>query len=260
MQAHPKTRMCSLAQISSLWAAVAIVLGVLTGQAYPQAGSPNPTLLPAATTSQTPCTGPDYDPVRCHNHRYEDLNVPTIPAGGSYLDPTTNVKMYKLTDATYPPSTSGCPATVPPTPPNWGHDYSEGGNEVSLPHTGDTRTVLVAQDVECGGGSWWLIDFTPGVGLTNARRLTGTLAPWVDGAFTFSSNPATPWYAYVANRDGTIRRFDFRSGTMAESPGNGWPKTDISQCADQPPYYPCPAWLYQSKNDVDLPHFGRHLG
>src|SRR4030095_13310580 len=92
--------------------------------------------------------------------------------------------------------------------------------------------VLVRQD----GGSWWLVDFTPGVGVGTARRLTGTLAPLMDLAFTFSNNPATPYYAYVSS-GATLGRSDIRS--MTEAPGNGWPVTGETSAM----------WLHQSEND-----------
>src|SRR5207247_3272333 len=44
-------------------------------------GTPDPTLLPVATTLQAPLTA-----------AYDVLNVPAIAAGGSYRDPTTGVK------------------------------------------------------------------------------------------------------------------------------------------------------------------------
>jgi hypothetical protein len=57
----------------------------------------------------------------------------------------------------------------------------------------------------------------------------------MDLAFTFSNNPATPYYAYVS--DGSaIRRFDLR--TMREVPGDGWPQAD-----------PNAVWMHQSEND-----------
>ncbi|TLY46685.1 MAG: hypothetical protein E6K55_15595 [Gemmatimonadetes bacterium] len=171
-------------------------------------GTPDPTLLPIATTSQAPLTT-----------AYDALNVPAIAAGGSYLDPTTGVKVYKITSATFPTSS-----------PNWGHDYAEGGDEVSLPYNGTTRAVLVH------GGAYWLVDFTPGVGVGNGRQLTGTFAPVQDQAFAFSTNPATPWYAYVSNGT-SVRRIDIR--TMTEAPGNGWPVIDESVAV----------WLQQSEND-----------
>jgi hypothetical protein len=172
-------------------------------------GQPDPTLLPVATTAQVPLTA-----------AYNGLNVPAKAAGGTYLDPTTGVKIYKLTSATFPTAS-----------PNWGHDYAEGGDEVSLPYNGTTRAVLVRHN----DGGWWLVDFTPGVGVSNPRPLTGSLSPFMDIAFTFSNNPATPYYAYVSNGSQIIR-FDFR--TMTVAPGNGWPVSE-SQAA----------WLHQSEND-----------
>src|SRR6266581_6444063 len=172
-------------------------------------GTPDPTLLPIATTSQAPLTT-----------AYDALNVPAIAAGGSYLDPTTGVKVYKITSATFPTSS-----------PNWGHDYAEGGDEVSLPYNGNTRAVLVRQN----GGAWWLVDFTPGVGVGNGRQLAGRLAPCFDQSFSFSNNPATPYYAYVSNCSAIIR-FDIR--TLTEAPGNGWPISESNAC-----------WLQQSEND-----------
>src|SRR5207249_11418223 len=97
-------------------------------------GTPDPTVLLVATTAQVPLTT-----------AYDALRVPALAAGGWYLDPTTGVTIYKLTSVTFPTSS-----------PNWGHDYSEAGAEVSLPYHGNTRAVLVRQN----GGAWWLVDFT----------------------------------------------------------------------------------------------------
>ena len=195
----------------------AIVLPMLSACAQslaaPSDADPNtvaqPGLLPQATTAQAPLIG-----------AYNALNVRAMLAGNSYFDPTTNVRIYKLTSGTFPTSGS-----------SWGHDYAEGGDEVSLPYNGNTRAVLVYAN----GTSHWLIDFTPGVGVTNARLLTGNLAPASDLAFTFSNNPATPYYAYVSNGS-SIVRFDIR--TMTAVPGNGWPQAE-----------PNAIWMHQSEND-----------
>src|SRR5438046_1012384 len=181
----------------------------ITGPARASGGSPEPTVLLVATTAQVPLTT-----------AYDALRVPALAAGGWYLDPTTGVKIYKLTSGTFPTSS-----------PNWGHDYSEGGDEVSLPYNGNTRAVLVRQN----GGAWWLVDFTPGGGVGNGRQLAGRRAPWFDPSFAFSNNPATPYYAYVSNCSAIIR-FDIR--TMTEAPGNGWPISETNAC-----------WLQQSEND-----------
>jgi hypothetical protein len=181
---------------------------------------PDPTRLPPATTSQVPLTS-----------QYDALNVPSIPAGGSYLDPTTGVRIYKLTSAAFPTPGS-----------DWIHDYTEGGDEVSLPYNGDgvTRAVLVRSPSTT---FWWLVDFTPGPAASghvgNARQLTGAVSPWADTAFAFSNDPATPYYAYVGRPDG-VHRIDIR--TLVEAPDTGpnpaWPVADQDV-----------VWLHQSAND-----------
>jgi chitodextrinase len=176
-------------------------------------GTPDPTLLPFATTTQVPLTA-----------AYNALNVPGIAAGGYYLDPLTGVKVYKLTSSVFP--TTGF---------NWGHDYAEGGNEVSLPlNASGTRAIKVLTD----SGTHWLIDFTPGIGVSNARNLSASsFPPLMDLAVSFSNNPATPYYMYVS--DGTtIHRIDLR--TMTEAPGGGWPVTGETNAM----------WLHQNENDT----------
>ena len=176
------------------------------------AGAPDPALLPEATPSQAPLTA-----------LYDLLHVPALAAGASYLDPTTGVTVYRLTSAGFPTTSA-----------NWGHDYAEGGDEISLPYHDSTRAVLVR-----GDGRYWLVDFTPGApgaSVGNGRPLTGAFAPVHDQAFAFSTNPATPWYGYVSNGS-AIRRLDIR--TMTEAVGDGWPVDNEVQAV----------WLQQSEQD-----------
>jgi Bacterial Ig-like domain (group 2) len=173
------------------------------------AGLPDPTLLPEATPAQAPLTA-----------LYDLLHVAQLAPGDSYLDPTTGVTVYRLTAATFPAASA-----------NWGHDYAEGGDEISLPYRDSTRAVLVH-----GDGGYWLVDFTPGLGVSNGRPLTGGFAPVHDQAFAFSTNPATPWYAYVSTGS-SVRRLDIR--TMTEAPGDGWPVAGEPEAV----------WLQQSEND-----------
>ena len=177
--------------------------------APPGAGVPDPTLLPQATPSQSPLTA-----------LYDLLHVSGLAAGESYLDPSTGVTISRLTSA-----------TVPTTSANWGHDYAEGGDEISLPYRDSTRAVLVH-----GDGGYWLVDFTPGTGVSNGRPLTAGFAPVHDQAFAFSTNPATPWYAYVSNGS-AVRRLDIR--TMTEAAGDGWPVAGEPEAV----------WLQQSEHD-----------
>ena len=180
--------------------------------AAPGATQPDPTKLPEATPSQAPLTA-----------LYDLLHVPALAAGDSYLDPTTGVTIYRLTAATFPTTSA-----------NWGHDYAEGGDEISLAYHDSTRAVLVH-----GDGGYWLVDFTPGApgaSVGNGRPLTGGFAPVHDQAFAFSTNPATPRYAYVSNGS-SVRRLDIR--TMTEAAGDGWPVANEPEAV----------WLQQSEHD-----------
>ena len=178
----------------------------------PGAGVPDPTLLPQATPSQSPLTA-----------LYDLLHVSGLAPGESYLDPSTGVTISRLTSATFPTTSA-----------NWGHDYAEGGDEISLPYRDSTRAVLVH-----GDGGYWLVDFTPGAPgamAGNGRPLTAGFAPVHDQAFAFSTNPATPWYAYVSNGS-SVRRLDIR--TMTEAAGDGWPVAGEPEAV----------WLQQSEHD-----------
>jgi len=177
---------------------------------------PDPTLLPVATTAQIPLTA-----------AYAALNVPSLPHGGFYLDPTTGVKIHKLTSQAFPPG-AGSPGL------SWGHAYAEGGDEVSLPYNGK-RAIHLYQ----GDGWHTLIDFDPATGAVgNPRVLTGPLQPVADLGFAFSNNPATPNYAYIGAGDGAIRRFDWSTGL--EVPGGGFPHMDATNW---------PTWLHQAEAD-----------
>jgi hypothetical protein len=189
---------------------VAVALSLGCPPAAQAQARPDPTKLPVATTAQAPLTT-----------AYGSLGVRTLAAGGSYKDPTTSVRIYKLTSATFPAASS-----------YWGHDYAEGGDEVSLPHTGTTRTVKIL-----GAAGHWLVDFTPGVGVSKPRQLSGRLRPAMDLCFTFSNNPATPASVYIGDGTG-LRRFDVR--TLAEAPGGGWPVAGEAGMT---------VWLHQSMND-----------
>src|SRR5947199_990597 len=137
MRDHSLARPLCRALLGAGGLALLFSLGPVFSQSLPPGGQSDPTLLPVATTSQVPLTT-----------AYNALNVPAIAAGGSYLDPTTGVKVYKITSATFPTLSA-----------NWRHDYAEGGDEVSLPDKGTTRAVLVH------GIAAWLVYYTPRVGV-----------------------------------------------------------------------------------------------
>src|SRR2546430_1218340 len=76
----------------------------------PPAGArPDPTLLPVAS-KQAPETA-----------AYRALAVASQPAGFSYNDPVTGVKVWKVTSSSVPAPNTGA-----------GHDYADGGNRATI--------------------------------------------------------------------------------------------------------------------------------
>src|SRR6266513_2467271 len=189
---------------------------VITVQAALPAGSvADPTLL-AVASGQAPNVA-----------AYTALNVPNQPAGFSYRDPVTGVRVWKVTSSSVPTGNSGA-----------GHDYSDGPNEVSLGWgaNNDTHTILVGAPQ--GSGLYYLVDFTRGVGLTNYRRLS--VQPAHDLGVTFSNLAEQPRIAYIMTSTQIVR---YNTATMqVENTGN-FP-LDLNQIGGGF------GWIQHDKNDV----------
>ena len=170
---------------------------------------PDPTLLPLATGQ-----APNYT-------AYNALNVPAQPAGFSYNDPLTGVKVWKVTSASVPSANSGA-----------GHDYPEGGAQVSRGWGAgnNTHTILIRGD----GMSYYIVDFTRGVGFSNYRRLT--TQPARDLCAAFSNVAGQERILYILSGGQLVR---YNTATMALENTGRFPIA-LS-------YY---AWLHQDKNDV----------
>jgi hypothetical protein len=182
-----------------------------TESIVPQGPPADPTKLPAAT-GQAPDTV-----------AYKTLNVPSQPAGYTYTDPTTGVRIWKVTSA-----------TVPLTNTSAGHDYSEGGNEVSRAWgpNHDTHTIMIL--AWAGNSSHWLVDFTRGVGFSNYRRLT--LQPDRDGCAAFSNLVGQERILYIFSGTQLVR---YNTATMQVENTGHFPMTGSIY-----------AWLQQDRNDV----------
>ncbi len=115
--------------LSFALAAAGGVIGCLSveiaGPSGAPSGAPDPTLLPMAA-QQAP-----------NVLAYTALRVATQPAGFSYADPVSRVKIWKATSATTPARNGGA-----------GHDYSDGANQVSRGWgpKGNTHTILIRGD------------------------------------------------------------------------------------------------------------------
>jgi Big-like domain-containing protein len=170
---------------------------------------PDPTLLPVAS-GQAPNLA-----------AYNALNVPGQPAGFSYNDPTTNVKVWKVTSSTVPAPNTGA-----------GHDYADGPNQVSLGWgaNNNTHTLLIRGD----GMAYYLVDFTRGVGFSNYRLLT--VQPRMDVAATFSNLAGQERIMYIMTNSQLLR---YNTATMSVENTGYFPLNQGLQ-----------TWLQQDKNDI----------
>src|SRR5438552_2689024 len=189
---------------------------VVTVQAPLPAGSvADPTLLPVASGQ-----GPNMA-------AYTALNVASQPAGFSYTDPVTGVKVWKVTSS-----------SVPTANPHAGHDYAHGPNEVSRGWGAgnNTHTILFYAGIVGVGSPYYLVDFTRGVGFTNYRQLPAGAQPVTDLCFSFSSVVGQERIAYVINGN-QVKRFN--TATMQVENTGFFPLTGTFQ-----------RWLHQDKNDI----------
>jgi hypothetical protein len=172
----------------------------------------DPMLLPIAT-GQLPNT-----------MAYQALAVPGRPAGFSYTDPSTAVRVWKVTSATVPVA-NGTAA----------HDYSEGGQEISRPW-GPARDRYTIKVLLADRGAHWLVDFQLGVGFSNWRPIVRP--PDGDLAWSFSNNAATPRIAYSVS-GGRLYRID--TSTNSDAPLGPFPYADT---------FVSSPWLSVDKNDL----------
>ncbi len=184
---------------------------VLTAPAPAPSGSvPDPTLLPVAARQAPNLVA------------YTALGVAARPAGFSYNDPVTGVKVWKVTSGSTPAPNSGA-----------GHDYADGTNQVSRGWgaNNNTHTLLIRG----AGMAYYLADFTRGVGISNYRVLPPAAQPPMDLNFTFSSVAGQERIAYVIN-GGQLKRFN--TATMLIENTGFFPFTAAVW-----------GWLQQDKND-----------
>src|SRR4030095_14541086 len=147
--------------------------------------------------------------------------IPNAAGNSYYLDPTSGVKVWRATSASYP-----CAAN------NGGsfHDYGD-VVQISGAIGGNRHTLLIRT---CGG--YKLVDFIRGQGFSNWRNLASDSYPAHDLAFTFSYKIDTPHIAYVTTGSGRLVRYNTLTN-IAETIGN-FPKSWTGE-----------SWLQNDKND-----------
>jgi len=175
----------------------------------PTGAVPDPTLLPVAAL-QVPNVA-----------AYAALNLPSRPAGFSYNDPVTGVKVWKVTSSTTPTANSGA-----------GHDYGEGGNQVSRGWgvNNNTHTILIRGE----GMAFYLVDFTRGTGFSNYRVLT--VQPRRDLCASFSSVAGSERMLYIHTGSQLIR---YNTQTMQPENTGRFPMNGTIY-----------SWLHQDRNDA----------
>jgi hypothetical protein len=140
----------------------------------------------------------------------------------------TGVKIWKVTSSAVPAANLGA-----------GHDYGEGGEEVSRGWgpNGNTHTILIRGDqgsIYAGGMPYYLVDFTRGVGFANYRPLT--VQPRRDLCASFSNLVGQERILYVHTGSQLVR---YNTQTMqVENTGN-FPMANAIY-----------GWLHQDRNDV----------
>jgi len=217
--ARPKPSPASLILVVALAGSAVLSIGcegstsASTPAPKPESGGvPDPTLLPAAS-GQAP-----------KDAAYNALNVPGQPAGFSYNDPTTNVKVWKVTSATVPTANTSA-----------GHDYDEGGPEASRgwgPNN-NTFTLLIGAWVS-GTDTHYLVDFTRGVGFSNYRPLT--VQPARDLCAAFSNVAGQERILYIHTGTQLVR---YNTATMQVENTGHFPLVNNVY-----------GWLQQDKTDT----------
>jgi hypothetical protein len=155
---------------------------------------------------------------------YAALNVASKSANSFYLDPITQVKIWKTSDATTPVSNTGV-----------NHDYAEGGPYCSRGWGTNGNHFTICAGV--AGVGYYSVDFERGVGISNWRPFPAGGRPVRDINFCFSNNPATPRIAY-SNIGGSIVRINTETNQV-ENTGY-FPHTFSGDDG---------AWVHQDKND-----------
>src|SRR5947208_5526910 len=175
----------------------------------PTGAVPDPTLLPVAAL-QVPNVA-----------AYAALNVPSRPAGFSYNDPVTGVRVWKVTSSSTPTGNSGAR-----------HDYGERGKQArrGLAVNNNTTTMLMRGDRL----AFYLVDFIRGTGFSNYRVLT--VQPRRDLCASFSSVAGSERILYIHTGSQLIR---YNTHTMQPENTGRFPMTGTIY-----------SWLHQDRNDA----------
>jgi hypothetical protein len=145
----------------------------------PPTGTPNPTGLPFASAKMAPAVS-------------SMPAIAALAAGGSYVDPASGVKVYKVTDGTHPVTNSGMAVL-----------YSTQGMQINGPWGTNQYTIFFHN----GNGQSYLVDYQLGGTFTNYRT-----CPAAPGAQAMSR--VTPHIMYYVTGS-VINRYDCQANALA---------------------------------------------
>jgi len=188
---------------------------VTAGAALPppsSGGTPDPTLLPAAT-GQAAVSSAAYTALPYYSASGTQLgtNPRNMPVGAYYVDPSTGVRVVRLTSPSAPYSASGA----------WmsGVDYAEGGLRVGRP-SGTSYPIPVAPMGSSGGQSFRLITFDLS---SYAVSLRLGSVPGGSGEIARAMSYVTPNVLYTIE-GGVLRKWNVAGATAVEIVSAPFPK------------------------------------
>lgn len=162
-------------------------------------GTPDPTLLPAATNQALDFTA------------YDAPGVAAMAPGDSYTDPVTGVTIVKLTTASSPVASAGTYASAV--------DYGSGGCRIGRPTNG-VYPIVIQVKVETAAEEH-IITFNPATKAVGYRSACPGDQRELVRAFSY----VTPNVMYAVSGNSTIRKYDVSGGTPSEITGGVWPKS-----------------------------------
>lgn len=169
-------------------------------------GIPHPPLLPYASS------------VSPNVSAYKALNVPGLAAGSSYTDPSTGIRVYKVTDATHPASA-----------PAYTVQYSTQGLQIGGPWGPnlDQYTIFFV------GSQGWLVDYKLGGTFSNYRT-----CPGIAGMQAFSRH--SPQIQYYSTGS-VLHRYNTAINALADTAPFpiSWPTNNTNNM-----------WLMVNQNDT----------
>jgi hypothetical protein len=127
----------------------------------------------------------------------------SLAANGSFVDPVSGVRVWKLTDATFPIANINCRS-----------DREHAGAQISAAWNDDHHTISFVIQDGVVNDQRFLVDFQRGVGFSNSRKL---VVQGGEDLFAFTTDPVNPQVAFAGDGLGRLHLLDTATNTKVES-------------------------------------------